>query len=765
MDARPMALIMTLALAALALVFTMWDLQPPTPKNAQAPPGEFSAGRALVVLQDLLAGGEPHPVGSEANDRVRERIVARLRALGYEADVQETIVSRGRTGALTTCARVRNVVARLPGRDPAGGPAVMVVTHYDSAGAGPGASDDTASVAAILEIAGIMKEQEPYRNPVLFVLTDGEEIGLMGAQAFVEEHPWARDVRVAVNLEARGTTGLSFMFETSENNAWLLDAYAASVPRPVANSLSYEVYKLLPNDTDLTVFRAAGMAGLNFAFIENAHYYHTSGDSLENLNPGSLQHQGECVLAVVRQLAETDLSSPPAGNAVYMTVPPGLYVVRWPTPWTLPLAVLLALALLTLAAWLAHWGRGELRVREIFWGFLVALLTVVLPVLLGLGLTLAVSTIAGTSAPWYAYPLPMRASLWAGALFCGGLAAAGLARRAGLWGLGLGAWLLWALLALLLSFTLPGIAILFMMPLFCAVVLVAVVALVRRSRSALAVEVAFVIAALAAGLVWMPLALVLEFAMGLEMSPIVTLPAGLIASALLPLFALPQGRTRVRRWLIAAATTVVVLGAAVTPFLPTYSPAVPQPVNVYHFEDQDAGTAYWVADTYRGEVPDPLRRQLDGEPRAVLPWSSSEYLVATAPAADASAPDLDVLSDEQTGGERVVRVQLRAPEGANRVDLLVPMENLNSGSVAGDTFQVNSEDAWRSYYSLWCYGLGAEGVEITLRLGSTGPVEVLLVSTSPGLPPTGAHLIQARPATAVPARGGDTTMVLRRVRL
>ena len=195
----------------------------------------------------------------------------------------------------------------------------------------------------VLEAARILKAANPFRNSIVFLMTDGEEVGLWGAKAFVNANPWAKEIAVAVNLEARGTSGRSLMFETSENNAWLISAYAAAVKNPDASSLYFEIYHLLPNDTDLSIFKQAGMAGMNFAFIRNAAYYHTPGDNLEHLDPGSLQHQGDNALAMIRTLAAMDLSHPPQGNAIYTDLL-GLAVIRWPERWAIPLAALASFA-------------------------------------------------------------------------------------------------------------------------------------------------------------------------------------------------------------------------------------------------------------------------------------------------------------------------------------------------------------------------------------------------------------------------------------
>ena len=128
-------------------------------------------------------------------------MLTQLRALGLDPQVQEA------TGVGTRYAeagRVRNVLARLPGRTP-GGRAVVLMSHYDGVGGGPAAGDDAAGTAAILETLRALRAGPPLAHDVIALITDGEEAGLLGAAAFVREHPWAKDVGVTLNFEARGT--------------------------------------------------------------------------------------------------------------------------------------------------------------------------------------------------------------------------------------------------------------------------------------------------------------------------------------------------------------------------------------------------------------------------------------------------------------------------------------------------------------------------------------------------------------------------------
>lgn len=757
---RPVALVIALATMALLLIVVVLRQQPPAPKGVDVPSDQFSADRAQVLLKEILGEGAPHWTGSEQNYGVRQRIVSAFEKLGYDVDVQETMVCRHPGGAHTGCAEVQNIITRLPGQE--AGPALMLAAHYDSVPAAPGVADDGVAVAGILEIARILKEQEPHRNPIVFLITDAEELGLLGAAGFVDDHPWARDVSVVLNQEARGTRGQSFMFETSEGNAWLIDAYASAVPRPASNSLQYEIYRILPNDTDLTIFRAGGIAGLNFAFIDKVSHYHTPLDSFENLDLGSVQHQGDSVLAVAQELAGVDLSNPPPGNAVWTDLL-GVAVVRWPASWTIPLAALALLLLLVVAARLVR--RHALTVGGLLLGLLAAFLCVLAAVLMGLGLTWIVRLVAGAPSPWYAYPLPIRLSVWAAALLSGGLIATAMARRSGAWGLAVGAWLLWALLALVLGIFLTGAATMVLLPAFVAGVLFAAVAFSRLSRSALAREMAFIGAALSAGSIWLSLALAFESAVSFDLSPAVTVGLGMVASTLAPLFALPQDRTRVRRWLLVATAVAVLLATGIAMLVPPYSASAPQQVNLIHLDDRDGGTAYWTAASWQGAVPEPLRGRFDDDLDAVFPWFGGPVPVASAQPTTAPAPDLQVICEELVSGGRIVEAQLHSPRGADGVNLHVPVEALASIVVADYTFPVRPDGAWNGYYTLQCQGRACDGLVVQLHLREENPIEVLVVDITSGLPPGGETLIQARPMTAVPAHQGDQTIVMKRVEI
>lgn len=338
--------LLPLAIAACAWL-ALGMAAPPAPLAADAPAGVFSATRAQADLAVIARA--PHPIGSAENARVRDHLVARLTALGFETAVQRTPVHYAiRDAQRTAFAFVENVVGVKRGSG--GGPALALMAHYDSRWNAPGAGDDGAGTAAILEIARALGTT-PLARDLVVVLTDGEESGLYGAQAFVRQHPLARDIGLIINLEARGSRGPALLFETSSDNAALIQGAAQALDRPVTSSLFYEAYRLMPNDTDLTATKAAGIAGLNIALVGGFFDYHSPTDTPENFSPATLQHLGEYGLVLARHFGMRELPATADQDLVYFDVL-GRVLVYWPV-WlghALTLLAVLGFAALVLRA-------------------------------------------------------------------------------------------------------------------------------------------------------------------------------------------------------------------------------------------------------------------------------------------------------------------------------------------------------------------------------------------------------------------------------
>src|SRR5215469_1294960 len=327
-------LVIAFFLVATCVLFAERASRPPAALPANAPQTAFSAERAMKHV--VAIAQRPHPIGSAEHDRVRDYLVAQLSNLGLKPQIQNA------TGVGTRSAdagRVQNIVARMPGRQ-SGGPAVLLVAHYDSVEAGPGAADDCAGIAAILETVRALRAGAPLVHDVVAMFTDGEEPGLLGAAAFVREHPWAKDVAMALNFEARGTTGRSLMFETGPGN---LDSIRVlrTVPGVTAGSMFTTIYRTMPNDTDLSELALLGTPALNFAFGDGPDRYHTSYDDVAHLNSGSLQDHGQQALALAHAFANGPLPRQRTGDAVFFDLPL-IGLVAYSEKWAMPLALVAA---------------------------------------------------------------------------------------------------------------------------------------------------------------------------------------------------------------------------------------------------------------------------------------------------------------------------------------------------------------------------------------------------------------------------------------
>jgi hypothetical protein len=328
---RPAIVLFSLLAAAYAAID---GLKPPRPLSENAPPAEFSAVRAAKHLETIAI--KPHAVGSVAHDEVRDLLISKWRELGFEPEVQNAAVTDEKRGIRTN---VQNVLVRMKGTGSA--KALMLAAHYDTTRLSFGAADDGAAVAAFLETARALKAGPPLKNDIIFLITDGEEVALLGARAFVFEHPWAADVGLVLNFEARGTSGPSVMFETSRGNTRLIREFAQASPFPRANSLAVTIYRLMPNSTDLTVFMAAGMPGMNFAFIGGPQDYHTPMDSLAHLDLSSLQHHRSYALALARHFGNSGIPEKETSDAVYFNII-GSVLVRYSQATAFVLASLAA---------------------------------------------------------------------------------------------------------------------------------------------------------------------------------------------------------------------------------------------------------------------------------------------------------------------------------------------------------------------------------------------------------------------------------------
>lgn len=788
---RLLSSLASLLLFAVVAALSLWAMSPPAPADRDSPRDEFSAERAYDMLARVLGDGRPHPTGSEANAAVRDRILAELERIGYRPEVRRRFVCNG----WDTCATVENILAVLPGSGAE--PGVLLAAHYDSVAAGPGAADDGAGVAAILEIARALRAGPALPRSVWFLIGDGEELGLLSAEAFVLE-PEFSAIGSVVNLEARGTSGPSQLFETQTGNAAIVSLAAAALPRPVGSSLAYEIYKHMPNNTDFTVFRREGLAGVNFALTGGPARYHTPLDNLEHLDLGSLQHHGDNTLAMARALATAE-AKPVAGQDRVFFDLFGATLAGWPTSWN---AALLALGLI---GWIALAVRsvrsGLARPIRLAAGSLLMPLLPVAAMAAAIGLQAGLAGTSGAAASWTAVAEALVFTFLLLAVVLCALAARPLQRWIGEASVALAALFTFALLAIATVAAVPGASFLALLPLIAGVA----VGHLAASRPTIWGGAAAIFTAM----LWFPFAYLSYEALGYAALPGVTLLMAIALLPLLPAFAgLARGAFLVSGAALIGAVALTVLSAA----RPAFTDDVPRSLNLLYAGGREAGRLF--ADAILLEVAPNSRsddasddpsddgsaddrseepsddgsadngaegRSDDGsdnrradlmrvgsfgrEPVESLPWSDRGRLAGRAGPA-LPAPELTVLSDTRTENGRRVRLRLQSRRGARVLFLIMPT------SAKPEAVRVEQKPleppAWLSQSSWRTIEVVAppdDGVDIEVELGSREPVVIYAADAGDGLPPEFAEVVATRDAVAVQAHRGDRTIAWREVQL
>ncbi len=773
-----------------------------------APAEVASGGRARALLERIAreeGGGapQPRPVGTAANARCRERILAEWRRLGFTPEVSERVTV---VGEWSLAGSTKNILVRLRGADRREGPgsAILCMAHYDSVGAGPGIGDDLSGVAALLEVARALKAQGGTAHDVIFLIDDAEESGLLGAKGFEQHHPWAAEVGAVINLEGRGTSGQSRMFETGPGNASIVEALAGAATRPSASSVSVEVYRRMPNDTDFSIWRRRGVQGLNFAFIGDAARYHTPVDDLEHLDPRSLQHHVTNAVEAVQALDQVALLEEPAGpkaegepgaegeagaegepgaeGAAGAPVPAdtvffdlgGRSLVTMGIPTIRFLSGLFfLLALVGVARALT---RGALRWK----GTALAFLGV--PVAIGVALFVAdmhLDLLRVLGAPLATFSAATNlTAVSVGAVGLGALLVLtlGLTRVITSAECGAAVALLSTLAGMLLTWTAPGAAFLLVFP--SAVLAVTWFIFPRKGDLGARVSNAALFALGIAAFLWMPLYLGLLDAFGADSGTVILGP--LLVCAALLLAPVCRAATGASPWMTAVLLATGLGSGALATRAPAFTPDQPGRLNLVFVQTAE-GEACWLARAFgagtmdaegRSELMSALGGAVLKPPFVPIPWAGWTTFSLSPSPIKVAFPELEVVDHRRSEEGYTVKLRMRTRRGGD--ELLLNAEGLSAmraggGAVAarglswlapGDgwiEFEVDLADELEALFTVYDKGFGL-GRALTQR------AEMFLTEREPLLVPShdgDGSILRAEYALEVDAETGEVSLLMR----
>ncbi|ATB34310.1 M20/M25/M40 family metallo-hydrolase [Melittangium boletus] len=764
-------------LAVAVLFVGAWVAYRPVLAPLREEPGSAAGGaadfhwRQVAERLRIISSGS-HFIGTQAHREVYQYLLAEAaKNPGVQVELQ-TVEDSYRAWDPFAIATVNNVVARLPGTQ--GERSVLVVAHYDSAPTSPGAADDGTAVAAMLEVLRLMASGPRPRNDLLFLFADAEEVGSMGADAFLAARTPAERARIAavLNFDARGNRGPVVMFETSRDNGWLIERFATASPSPVGHSLASTIYGLLKNDTDFSVFRDAGLNGLNFAYFDGLEVYHSREESAAAVDPRSIQHQGDQMLALVRQLANEDLSRVASPPVIYFDVL-GLFVVRYGR-W---------LSQLLLLPCGVGWGllvfrgvrSGRLRLGRCGVAIAVSLGAVLLSALLAWGAWGAVRWIEPRYTLLPGETSPSTEGYFIGLLVLSSAVLLGCAHAARRIltpaELAVGALTPWTVLAVLSVFLLPDTSYFFQWPQLCGLGLLGFMLRARGQPpelSPIALGLAPLLFVPSIVLV-VPLTRLLYAAFGMTGIALVIALWSLWLILLVPyLHAVLGGALVWGARLGFVAGGLIFLAAFV---LRVFDPTQPSMNSLVYLLDTDQKKAFWVsADPFLDEWTGPIlgadvrRESLEH----YFPYVDWKVFVAETAVRDHPAPELEVLSDTREGSRRKLTLRLRPRLEASMLELRVSPAKLLGVEVAG---KFHGPDELRSEWGRLIFQFwtpATTGNDMTLILEQGLPLELRLSEVRYGSEATEPLLPRPRPADKSPYPFGwfsDSVRVTHTVRL
>jgi hypothetical protein len=697
-------------------------------------------------------------LGSSANEAVENYLTAQLAAMGVSPQSFPAIgIYNG--SRRVVIADTHDIVGRIPGT--ANSRAIMLVAHYDSVYRAPGAADDGAAVAAILETIRALRARPALKNDVIVLLTDGEEAGLLGAEAFAAAHPWIKDVGLIMNFEARGNQGPSMLFETSENNGLLISGTAQSAPHAIGSSLFYALYKLLPNDTDFSVFRQYKIPGLNFAFGENLEAYHSKLDSVENLSAASLQHHGSYGLSLTEYFGRIDLNQlqNSRGDDVFFNWL-GDHLIVYGEGWVFPIEILASILLI---------GTILLSLRS---G--VRMARILLAVLPSLTILLAVPVVL-VGAHWLLSRLlnerlivsDSQANLYLLAGFVllgagvGSLLFTGFRNRFSVQELSLAGLIIVGGLSWAVALALPAGSYLLVWPFLLITLGLLVITLQKKSAQSNAQAFASIAGTAVTILLFAPLIYLLYMFLTLQMITIaaIGLLIGLFFLLGVPFMnvAVPQGRWRsVVLLLLVCGLMSFGIGAT----LSRHTAQHPWHDSIVYSMNADNHSAVWISydrspDKWTAQFFSNQQPQSQPRPDCFAGW---QRLVLSAPASpfDLAPPVAEIKTDETESGVRKIRMNVRSQRSAGGIFITFEKDIRPLSVRIGAREIAPNENS--GLFSMSLLGMGAKGADLELAFKTPSKISFWLMDQSFQLPTE----TQPRPDDITASDGSDLTLVCRK---
>jgi hypothetical protein len=320
-----------IVLSCIGIVILAWAVAPLLGSRLQPGVPLSSSGlgfdpvQALARTTEFVTRNPRRVMGSLESRQSSGYIQQYLKGLGYDVNYlhfESVIAGRRQVG--------RNIFALKPGKDSR---IVALIAHYDTAPTTlQGAMDNGSGVGVLLEIARVFSTT-PTNHSLLFVASDGEEWGMLGAGDFARNYPERERIAAVLSLDyvAAGTlAGLEL--ETAGQFRGYTSPWLRDIARRAVRAGNMTVFEpsgiqehldrtLLVSGCDQGPFLAEGIDAINLGSrsedgsLERSAY-HSAYDTVDNLRVESFASYGRTAERIVRTLDE--LPSPPDQPGSYL---------------------------------------------------------------------------------------------------------------------------------------------------------------------------------------------------------------------------------------------------------------------------------------------------------------------------------------------------------------------------------------------------------------------------------------------------------------
>ncbi len=269
----------------------------------------------LEEYLETLVGYSPRMTGTYGCEKSAEYIFDSFEQMGLDVRYQNWTSFGNRY--YPRLFEGKNIEATLHGNNASSEKVVIFNAHYDTVWDTPGANDDGSGTAAVLAAAYALSQFD-FEHTIKFVTFSGEEVGLLGSQAYAKEaYENNYDIYLEINVDMIGKatskeTGRKMTLVSTEDVEWSFDIFE-SINSSYELNFTINKHGLNRDDrggSDYKSFIDYGYESLICWQAEGDEFMHTSQDDMSNVNLSYLTNMTRIIAGSIGYIADSDTNYP-----------------------------------------------------------------------------------------------------------------------------------------------------------------------------------------------------------------------------------------------------------------------------------------------------------------------------------------------------------------------------------------------------------------------------------------------------------------------